>query len=372
MSLSAGMRGALDRCLAGGLTFACYRRPGAPTTLWAQRTPSLDHVDGTELFELNDVFLVAPFHLDPLRIPFVRSDVELVDSDLGPATEALEGCEGAADADLCPQPQTTQEAFIAGVEAIRTAIGTGTLRKAVLSRVVNVPFDAERLPELFAHALDAHPDAFVALVRTPEHGTWLGATPERLLVAQDDHVRVDALAGTRANSQAGLPWGDKERDEQEVVTAAVLGTFVALGLKEVRAGAPETINAGPVQHLRTTVEGELHGVPLGDVALAIHPTPAVCGAPRDVARAVIGRVEAHDRRLYTGFWGPWSADGHTALFVNLRCLQLFNDQASLLVGAGITAGSDAHAEWEETTQKASTWSRPIGALGRGPVISPPR
>jgi isochorismate synthase len=372
MNLSAGMRAALERCLAGGLTFACYRRPGTPTTLWAQRTPSLDHVDGTELFELNDVFLVAPFQLDPAHIPFVRSDVELVDGDLEPAAEALDGCEGAADADLKPQSQTTMETYIAGVEAIRAAIGTGTLRKAVLSRVLNVPFDAKRLPELFAHALEAHPDAFVALVRTPEHGTWLGATPERLLVAEDDHVRVDALAGTRASSQAGIPWGGKERDEQEVVTAAVLGSFVALGLKEVHAGAPETIDAGPVQHLRTTVEGELSGVPLGDVALAIHPTPAVCGAPRDAARAVIGQVEAHDRRLYTGFWGPWSADGHTALYVNLRCLQLFHDRASLLVGAGITAGSDAHAEWDETTQKASTWSLPIETLGRGPVTSPPR
>ena len=140
----------------------------------------------------------------------------------------------------------------------------------------------------------------------------------------------------------------------------------------MHASAPETIDAGPVQHLRTTVEGDLHGLPLGDVALALHPTPAVCGTPREAARAVIARVEAHQRGLYTGFWGPWSADGRTALYVNLRCLQVFHDRASLFVGAGITAGSDAHAEWEETTQKASTWSLPIEALGRGPVTSPPR
>lgn len=365
MSLSPGLRAALERCLSEGLTFACFRAPGTPTVLWAQRTPALDHVDGAELFELNDVFLVAPFALDTARIAFVRSDVELVDGDLEPDATALDGCEGAPAPSMHPPEDTARETFTAGVEAIRSAIGTGSLRKAVLSRVVNVSFDMERLSDLFDLALRTYPDAFVALVHTPEHGTWLGATPERLLVAQDDHVRVDALAGTRSAARAGEPWGGKERDEQELVTAAVLGTFVALGLKEVHAGAPATIDAGPVQHLRTLVEGDLHGVPLGDVALAVHPTPAVCGAPREAARALIQRVEPHDRRLYTGFWGPWSADGLTRLHVNLRCIQLFPGSASLLVGAGITAGSEAQAEWEETTHKASTWTRLIEALGAG-------
>jgi len=363
MSLSTGMRAALERCLSEGLTFACFRRPGSPTVLWAQRTPGLDHVDGAELFELNDVFLLAPFHLAPARITFLRSSVALVDGDLEPDPDALEGCEGTSPAAIKAQESSTREAFIASVEAVRSAIASGTLRKAVVSRVVNLAFDMERVCALFDQALRTYPEAFVALVRTPEHGTWLGATPERLLVAQDDHVRVDALAGTRTAAQAGTPWGEKERDEQEVVTAAVLGSFVSLGLKEVHAGAPETINAGPVQHLRTTVEGELHGVPLGDVALAIHPTPAVCGAPREAARSVIRQVEAHDRRLYTGFWGPWSADGLTALHVNLRCLQMFPGTASLFVGAGITAGSDASGEWDETAHKASTWTRLIEALG---------
>jgi isochorismate synthase len=363
MILSAGLRAALERCLSEGLTFACFRRPGSPTVLWAQRTPGLDHVDGTELFELNDVFLLAPFLLDPTRLAFVRSDVELVDGDLEPTPNTLDGCEGAGPATVGAQESTTREAYIASVEAIRSVIASGTLRKAVVSRVVNVSFAKERLCDLLEEALRSYPDAFVALVSTPEHGTWLGATPERLLVAEEDHVRVDALAGTRIAAQAGAPWGEKERDEQELVTAAVLGTFVALGLKEVHAGTPTTIDAGPVQHLRTLVEGDLGDVPLGDVALAVHPTPAVCGAPREAALALIAQVEPHDRRLYTGFWGPWSADGHTALYVNLRCLQVLPGTASLLVGAGITAGSDAAAEWEETAQKARTWTRLIEALG---------
>jgi len=209
-------------------------------------------------------------------------------------------------------------------------------------------------------------------VHTPDHGTWLGASPERLLHAQDDRVRVDALAGTRSIDRATETWGAKEQDEQELVTTEVLNTFVHLHLKEVLLHGPETITAGTVQHLRSTVEAGLEEVPLGDVLLALHPTPAVCGTPRPEAHAIIRSLEAHERRLYTGFWGPWSADGLTELFVNLRCLQVFPDKALLYVGAGITAGSEAELEWYETTHKARTWLPLIDALDEAPVSSTPR
>ncbi|MBK6368352.1 MAG: chorismate-binding protein [Flavobacteriales bacterium] len=73
------------------------------------------------------------------------------------------------------------------------------------------------------------------------------------------------------------------------------------------------------------------------------------------ARQVIHDLEARERELYAGFWGPWSADGRMELFVNIRCMRLFSDKAQLHVGAGITAGSVAEQEWEETEHKADSW-----------------
>lgn len=372
MKLSPGMRASLEHALAEGLTFACFRRPGGLLTLWAQRTPELERVDRLLLFELNDVFLIAPFDLSPDSIPFIRSDVELVQGDLEPEAELLAPCEGIEDTRALLQPTTTEAAFKQSVELIKQRISEGTLQKAVLSRVLAVPHDHRHRLDLFEAALADRPDAFVALAHTPDHGMWMGASPERLLHAEDDRVRVDALAGTRSVEQGAEPWGEKEQIEQELVTTSVLNTFVHLHLKEVLLHGPETVTAGSVQHLRSIVEAGLEEVPLADVLIALHPTPAVSGSPHAAATALIRTLEQHDRRLYTGFWGPWSADGTTELFVNLRCLQMFPSQALLYVGAGITAGSDADLEWKETAHKARTWLQLIEKLEPARVSSSPQ
>ena len=42
------------------------------------------------------------------------------------------------------------------------------------------------------------------------------------------------------------------------------------------------------------------------------------------------------------------------LFVNLRCAELFNHNALLYAGAGVTKASSANKEWEETQRKLNT------------------
>ena len=44
----------------------------------------------------------------------------------------------------------------------------------------------------------------------------------------------------------------------------------------------------------------------------------------------------------------------TNLFVNLRCLQIKNNQALIYVGGGITKDSNPEKEWEETVAKSLT------------------
>jgi isochorismate synthase len=40
--------------------------------------------------------------------------------------------------------------------------------------------------------------------------------------------------------------------------------------------------------------------------------------------------------------------------VNLRCAQLFRNQAFLYLGGGLTAQSNVEEEWQETENKAKT------------------
>ena len=368
MSNDARLREALERCLDKQLTFAAFRRPGHAPEIWAQRTPELEFIDGALLLELNEVFLVAPFDLATDRVPFIRSDVELEFGEIGPDIELLNECAGERSPEQ-KTPATTDPALFKNAVAQATAtIARSGLKKVVLSRVLTTPLERTSLPELFIRALHQQGDAFVAMAHTPVHGTWIGASPEHLVFEEEDRIRVDALAGTMANERApGEPhaWGEKERDEQVLVTESVLDTFLQLEFAEVTARGPEVVRAGQVAHLRTSIHADLGDRLLSDLVLALHPTPAVCGSPRPEAKAFIKGHEQHERRLYAGFWGPWSPDGYTELFVNIRCMQVFEREATLHVGAGITAGSDPEAEWAETEQKARTWLDPIHALRAG-------
>jgi isochorismate synthase len=360
MSEQPVLRKALAHCITNRLTFAAFRTPGQPVQLWAQRTPDLETVDGALLLELNQVFLIAPFGLDRERVPFIRSDIELMFPEIDPDITRLEECEGAPATERHSSAATTKVEFINAVTAVQQACMTRAIDKAVLSRVMDMALGADQLPELFVRGIGASEETFVAMAHTPEHGLWMGASPERLVHEHLDHVRVDAIAATRASDAVPgrlSDWGAKELDEQEQVMCHVHSTFVRADLQNIVDRGPEVLEAGPVAHFRTVLEADLGDALLGDLILELHPTPAVCGSPTEAARGFIAANEKHDRSLYAGFWGPWNAEGPTELFVNLRCMRYQSGKAQLFVGAGITAGSDPEMEWAETERKAETLLR---------------
>lgn len=360
MSEPTVLHKALAQCIKKRLTFAAFRTPGQPVQIWAQRNPELETVDGTLLLGLNQVFLIAPFNLDREHVPFIRSDIELMFPEIDPDITRLEECEGALLKAEQHDVPTLKHDFIRAVEVAKEGCVARRVDKVVLSRVMSAEIDVDQWPELFTRALDANEETFVAMAHTPEHGLWMGASPERLVHEDLDHVRVDAIAATRPSD--AVPgrisgWGAKELDEQEQVMCHVHSTFARMDLQNIVVRGPEVMQAGPVAHLRTLVEADLGDTLLGDLVLQLHPTPAICGAPTKAASDLIAAQESHQRSLYTGFWGPWNADGPTELFVNLRCMRYHHGATQLLVGAGITAGSDPEMEWMETERKAQTWLR---------------
>ena len=91
----------------------------------------------------------------------------------------------------------------------------------------------------------------------------------------------------------------------------------------------------------------------------MHPTPAVCGLPKNSAKAFILENEPHDRHFYSGFLGELNSSFSTNsrssdLFVNLRCMQIEDSKAHLYMGCGITKDSIPEKEWEESVNKSMT------------------
>lgn len=241
-----------------------------------------------------------------------------------------------------------------------------------LEKIVPSKFKDVELPEnfdiikTFNILCEKHPNAFVSLVTSPETGTWLGASPE-LLVSVDaqEKFRTIALAGTQKAqpnvSLKSVAWTQKEIEEQALVSRYVINCFKKIRVREYLEYGPHTVVAGSLLHLRTDYEVNMRDInfpQLGSVMLKLlHPTSAICGMPFDPAFDFLQKHEGYDREFYSGFLGPVNFDGESKLFVNLRCMQIFETKARIYAGAGITADSVTDHEVDEVEMKIQTLSQ---------------
>jgi isochorismate synthase EntC len=150
----------------------------------------------------------------------------------------------------------------------------------------------------------------------------------------------------------------KEQAEHRLVVESVQATLAGLCEDVRRASRPEVVRLSTVAHLATIVRGRLKDPATSALAVAarLHPTPAVAGVPQAAALAAIAELEGFDRGLYAGpvGWVDARGDGDWAVGLRGATLDPVGRQARLVAGAGIVAGSDPDAEWDETEAKLAS------------------
>lgn len=258
-----------------------------------------------------------------------------------------------------PAGQITDHYF-SDFNSLHDELTSGKLRKVVLARSRKVRLGRGADPmRMFANACAAYPTAFVALVTTRAYGTWIVATPELLVESHGGKLRTVALAGTMRRGDGHKPpqWSKKNREEQGVVADYVRDSIRPIA-KEYERSETETVTSGGLSHLMTTFRFTLReGKTVADVANALHPTPAVCGMPKDAALKAITEVEHCQREYYSGFAGPVTANGDADLYVTLRCAKIEGGGGTLFAGGGLMPESRAEDEWDETEAKMESIRR---------------
>jgi len=307
----------------------------------------------------------------------------------------------SAGSDLRVMADPARREYEELVEAALARLGNGSrsaLRKVVLARTLEVylpePVDVRALvarlyadrsattycvpldPSLAAGSTGASgTDASSEPDGAP--GVLVGATPELLVEKRGAHVVSRPLAGsTRRRSDAradraaagALARSAKDRLEHALVVEHVADTL-APHCSELRVpSAPELTSTSTMWHLGTTVEGTLRDVDVTalELAAALHPTPAVCGLPGDLAMATIAELEPFDRGYFAGTVGWCDERGDGRWLVAIRCAEVAGATARLYAGAGIVAGSEPAAEAAETAAKFATMLRALGVEWRDP------
>lgn len=238
-----------------------------------------------------------------------------------------------------------------GVELIKKS----DFQKLVLSRCEShkIP-EAFNFEKYFQNISNTFPECFVYLVYIPEETCWFGASPELLgRLRENGRFETIALAGTmeKESLKKGESWGEKEIVEQALVTSFILEKIKKYKPKIVNSIGPESIKTGKLIHLQTKINAEIKKEDALQLALELHPSPAVSGLPQMNAINYIIKHEQYNREYYSGFSGIIEDSSTFEFYVNLRCMQLFREEAILYAGAGITSDSSPEKEQIETANK---------------------
>jgi isochorismate synthase len=195
--------------------------------------------------------------------------------------------------------------------------------------------------------------------------TLIGASPELLVSRTGLHLMANPLAGSRPRSEDPL---EDQRLAEELLSSAkdlheheLVVHTVAAALRPYCKimdvpKQPSLMHTETIWHLSTKITGELASPFTSslELAVALHPTPAVCGSPTELAREVIREIEPFDRGFFTGMVGWCDANGDGEWAVTIRCAEVEDRSLHLYAGAGVVAGSKPDDELAETAAKFRT------------------
>ena len=274
-------------------------------------------------------------------------------------------------------------------------LNTSELQKVVLARRVEWRRRNLRALTILRLLQQRNGASYHIALFVPGGDAFVCCTPERLFARRGRRVYSEAVAGTRQRGTRPeddvalafeLMMSKKEGAEFAVVREQVQETLRPLCSKVSLVTKKEVMRQAQVQHLFSQIEGVLlDGVRSVDVVKALHPTPAVCGHPRQFASEMIAALEPFDRGYYAGPIG-WMGvrgaefavairsalisargDDHAPESTDLAVNKSAERSVYAYSGVGIVDGSDAQSEWNELKLKANQFS---SIMARAPILRP--
>lgn len=352
----------IDEWIRREHSFAIFRIPGEETPrLLMQGRGAVRLIYDIEELNGQRGFVIAPFRVGvDCPVVLIQADDEAAPALSGKRREWEASVTGKVGGGCEPSPSHSNKpssAYSHCFDTFLSALRRKEFEKLVLTRSQTIGKPEAFSPSAaFYRACKRYVHSYVYLCYTPQTGAWLGSTPEIILSGEQGEWNTVALAGTQSlqNGELPLEWNAKNREEQGYVSSYIRRQLLAFGTHPVEKG-PYPAYAGALSHLKTDFRFSLpDDKHLGTLLTLLHPTPAVCGLPKDEAYRFIQENEGYDRRYYSGFIGWLDPDGRTDLYVNLRCMHMAADALTLYAGGGLLASSELEDEWQETEKKLQT------------------
>lgn len=260
--------------------------------------------------------------------------------------------------------ETDRSAWEDAVAEAVEAIEHGAVEKVVLARTLDVSLERPSDPVRVAMNLwRENPGTHVFLYEPAPGAVLVGAAPESVATVSGGRFRATAVAGSIGRGESPeeqealalrLLESEKDRLEHAIAVRDMVERLRPRARELGWDSEPHVLTLSRIQHLESRIQATLaEGEHVLSALSALHPTPAVCGLPRDAALRFLRVEEPFARGWYAGPVGWFDGTGDGVFAPALRCAVARGSRSRwrLFAGAGIVAASVPSLEWEETRIK---------------------
>ncbi len=262
------------------------------------------------------------------------------------------------------EPEIDAATYAAQCETVLDLIAAGDLYQANLTFGATVPVAGDPLA-LYAAIRPRAAAGHGALVWTGDD--WLlSFSPELFFAIEGRRITARPMKGTAtrgrdpvrdAQAAEALAADPKQRAENLMIVDLMRNDLSRVGVAgSVRVPERFVVETYPSIHQMVSVVTAdlMPDATAVDALAALFPCGSITGAPKRRAMEAIDAIEGRARGVYTGAIGWIDGNGDASFNVAIRTLHLTGGatHATLGLGSGIVADSQAAAEWQECLAKA--------------------
>ncbi|UOQ85348.1 isochorismate synthase [Gracilibacillus salinarum] len=319
-------------------------------------------IDHSDVYLTTTVLVEEESHVDQLAAELITEKHQLLH-----VTHAE-----FQDNQIVLKHEVDPEAWKTLVERATEKIAANQVDKIVLARELQVEFDQPcDVGQVLSQLQQTQQHSYV-FAWEKDGVCFVGATPERLVKVNDQKVFSACIAGTAPRGKTveqdyefgqQLLCDQKNREEHQFVVDMIKQAVHSLAKSVHIPDEPVLYPLKNLQHLYTPVEAELEeGYTLLDAVEKLHPTPALCGFPRETALDFIRHFEKLERGWYGAPIGWFDQHFNGEFAVAIRSALINEEKASLFAGCGVVKDSDPEIEYQETAIKFTPMLHALGEL----------
>ena len=183
-----------------------------------------------------------------------------------------------------------------------------------------------------------------------------GASPEKLFSLKEKVLQLEAIAGTEkiGFDMETFLRSDKNLREHNFVINYLIENLKFLNIRNYKKGEIKVKKFGNIAHLCTLISAEVNKICPFVLLEKLHPSPAVCGFPKEKALDYLDSLENFDRGNYASPLGWVDVKGNADFRVALRGARILNGEIEFIAGSGLVKGSICEKEIDEIKLKLAS------------------